>query len=135
MATIDIPASAGPMPVFDAAPSGEAQAVVVVVQEVFGVNAHIEEVADRLAAAGYRAVAPHLFHRTGDPVLPPVRRPPGGHVSRAETDRDRIARRPGRNPRLRCPPRASPLIASASWDSESADRSRCSPPRSDGWAP
>ena len=37
------------------------------IQEAFGVNDHIEDVTRRLAAAGYHAVAPHLFHRTGAP--------------------------------------------------------------------
>jgi carboxymethylenebutenolidase len=43
---------------------------VVVLQEAFGVTDHIEDVCDRLAAAGWLAVAPHLFWRTGDPILP-----------------------------------------------------------------
>lgn len=43
---------------------------VVVVQEAFGVNDHIVDVAGRFAAAGYFAVVPHVFHRSGDPVLP-----------------------------------------------------------------
>ena len=38
---------------------------VIVIQEVFGVNGHIQAVADRLAAEGYFAVAPALFHREG----------------------------------------------------------------------
>ena len=38
---------------------------VIVIQEVFGVNRHIQAVADRLAAEGYFAVAPALFHREG----------------------------------------------------------------------
>jgi carboxymethylenebutenolidase len=42
---------------------------VVVVQEAFGVTDHIEDVCQRLADAGWLAVAPHMFHRTGDPVL------------------------------------------------------------------
>jgi carboxymethylenebutenolidase len=42
---------------------------VIVIQEAFGVTPHIEEVARRFASAGYRAVAPHLFYRTGDPAL------------------------------------------------------------------
>jgi len=33
------------------------------------VNDHIRDVADRFAAAGYVAAAPHLFHRSGDPEL------------------------------------------------------------------
>ncbi len=36
---------------------------VVVIQEVFGVNSHIREVAERLAGAGYVAIAPHIYHR------------------------------------------------------------------------
>jgi len=43
---------------------------VVVLQEAFGVNEHIEDVCQRLADAGWLAVAPHIYHRTGDPILP-----------------------------------------------------------------
>ena len=50
----------------DSSPKGG----VVVVQEAFGVNDHIVDVAGRFADAGYLAVVPHVFHRTGDPVLP-----------------------------------------------------------------
>lgn len=41
----------------------DAAAAVVVVQEIFGVNAHIRSVVDRYAALGYRAIAPALFDR------------------------------------------------------------------------
>ncbi len=37
--------------------------VVVVIQEIFGVNAHIREVADSYALEGYLAIAPQLFDR------------------------------------------------------------------------
>ncbi|MEB3294115.1 MAG: dienelactone hydrolase family protein [Synechococcales bacterium] len=37
---------------------------ILVIQEVFGVNAHIREVADRLAREGYVAIAPNIFQRT-----------------------------------------------------------------------
>jgi carboxymethylenebutenolidase len=40
----------------------------VVVQEAFGVTAHIREVCDRLAADGYLAVAPAMFHRLAEPA-------------------------------------------------------------------
>lgn len=40
-----------------------AQGVVVVLPEIFGVNAHIRAVADRFAAAGYLAVVPATFDR------------------------------------------------------------------------
>src|ERR1700679_2855946 len=36
---------------------------VVVVQEIFGVNHHIRDMADRFAALGYRVIAPALFDR------------------------------------------------------------------------
>jgi carboxymethylenebutenolidase len=69
MATLTVPTADGPLPLYDARPGSEATAAVVVIQEAFGVNAHIEDVSRRFALAGYRAVAPHLFHRTGDPSL------------------------------------------------------------------
>jgi carboxymethylenebutenolidase len=50
-------------PVYVAKPAGQPQGAVVVLQEIFGVNAHIQEVADGYAAAGYLAVAPANFHR------------------------------------------------------------------------
>jgi dienelactone hydrolase len=40
-------------------------AAVIVLQEAFGVNEHIQDVAKRVAAQGYLAVAPDLFHRSG----------------------------------------------------------------------
>jgi carboxymethylenebutenolidase len=43
---------------------------VIVMQEAFGVNAHIEDVARRAADAGYHAVAPHVFHRSGGGTAP-----------------------------------------------------------------
>ena len=44
-------------------PEGEPKGAVVVIQEIFGVNAHIREVADGYATAGYVAIAPALFDR------------------------------------------------------------------------
>jgi carboxymethylenebutenolidase len=58
-----------PTPLSVHEPTGDPKGGVVVVQEAFGVNSHIEDVARRLAADGWLAVAPHLFHRTGDPRL------------------------------------------------------------------
>jgi carboxymethylenebutenolidase len=37
---------------------------IIVLQEAFGVNSHIRDVAGRLAGEGYVAIAPELFHRT-----------------------------------------------------------------------
>lgn len=42
---------------------GGAVASIVIVQEIFGVNAHIRSVVDRYASFGYRAIAPALFDR------------------------------------------------------------------------
>lgn len=39
------------------------------IQEAFGVSEHIVDVCRRFAAVGWVAVAPHLFHRSGDPVV------------------------------------------------------------------
>jgi carboxymethylenebutenolidase len=44
-----------------AEPVGTPKGGVVVIQEIFGVNRHIRDVADRVAAAGYTAIAPALF--------------------------------------------------------------------------
>ena len=46
-----------------AAPAGKPRGAVVVIQEIFGVNAHIRAVADGFAAEGYVAIAPALFDR------------------------------------------------------------------------
>lgn len=46
-----------------AQPNGKARGGVVIVQEIFGINAHIRSVADDYASEGYLAVAPALFDR------------------------------------------------------------------------
>ena len=45
------------------APAGRPHGAVVVIQEIFGVNAHIRALTDGFAAAGYTAIAPSLFDR------------------------------------------------------------------------
>jgi len=55
----------GPMRLYEAKPAGPPRGAIVVVQEAFGVNPHIEDVTRRAAAAGYHAVAPDFFHRSG----------------------------------------------------------------------
>jgi carboxymethylenebutenolidase len=59
---------AGPVLSWPARPLQPPRGAVVVVQEIFGVNAHIRRVADRFADAGFTAMAPGLF----DPVQPEV---------------------------------------------------------------
>jgi carboxymethylenebutenolidase len=58
----------GDMPTYLATPAGASSGGIVVVQEAFGVTPHIESICRRLADAGYTAIAPALFHRTGSPV-------------------------------------------------------------------
>lgn len=52
-------------PAYVARPAGKAKGGIVVLQEIFGVNAHIRAVADGYAAAGYFVVAPATFSRIG----------------------------------------------------------------------
>jgi carboxymethylenebutenolidase len=55
----------GVMDLYEAVPDGQASGAVIVVQEAFGVNEHIQDVTRRFANEGYRAVAPAVFHRAG----------------------------------------------------------------------
>ncbi|MGH8079138.1 MAG: dienelactone hydrolase family protein [Lysobacter sp.] len=61
---IDLDTPAGPVRAWRADPAGIPRGGVVVIQEIFGLNAHIRAVAERFAQAGYVALAPALF----DPV-------------------------------------------------------------------
>lgn len=56
-------------PLTSVVPEGRIRGGVIVIQEAFGITDYIVDVCSRFAAAGYHAVAPHLFHRGGDPVL------------------------------------------------------------------
>lgn len=67
--TVTVPTADGDMDLYDVEPDGSPKGALIVVQEAFGVNDHIEDVTRRFAGAGYRAVSPHLFHRSGDPRL------------------------------------------------------------------
>jgi carboxymethylenebutenolidase len=64
--TITLKAADGhSFPAYVATPAGKAKGGIVVLQEIFGVNAHIRAVADGYAAAGYFVVAPATFSRIG----------------------------------------------------------------------
>ncbi len=64
---VKITARDGEMPVYRAMPEvGNNLPVVLVVQEIFGVHEHIEDVCRRFAKAGYLAAAPELYARQGD---------------------------------------------------------------------
>ncbi len=64
---LSIETKEGRMAAFLACPelSGKKYPVVIVFQEAFGVNSHIRSICQRLAQAGYLAIAPELFHRKG----------------------------------------------------------------------
>src|SRR5205809_1200434 len=68
--TIELDTTDGPMPLYEAQPDGAARGAVIVVQEAFGVNSHIEDVTRRFPDTGYHAVAPHIFHRAGGGTAP-----------------------------------------------------------------
>jgi carboxymethylenebutenolidase len=61
---IELKASDGhKLAAYRAEPSGKPRGGIVVIQEIFGVNSHIKQVADGYAADGYLAIAPALFDR------------------------------------------------------------------------
>jgi carboxymethylenebutenolidase len=64
---IDIPLDdAGSMRGYLARPEGdETLPGVIVYMEIFGINSHIRDVTERIAAEGFVALAPDYFHRTG----------------------------------------------------------------------
>lgn len=57
------------LPAYVARPEGEGPfPLVIVVSEIFGLHAYIQDVCRRLARAGYAAVAPAFFVRVEDPA-------------------------------------------------------------------
>jgi carboxymethylenebutenolidase len=69
MSELSIETPDGPMPAALAEPDGDPRGGVVVVQEAFGLTPHIVDITRRLAAEGWLAIAPALFHRQGAPVF------------------------------------------------------------------
>ena len=64
---VQIPVKDGTIPAYRAQPTkGENFPVILVIQEIFGVHAYIQDVCRRLAKLGYLAIAPELFYRQGD---------------------------------------------------------------------
>jgi carboxymethylenebutenolidase len=69
MELLEIPTSDGPMPMASATAGDSSNKAIIVIQEAFGLTSHITGLTDRLADAGYRAVAPALFHRqSSEPI-------------------------------------------------------------------
>lgn len=61
--TISISTRHGRISAWQAKPHDKPRGAVIVIQEIFGVNSHIRQVADRFAHYGYLAIAPALFDR------------------------------------------------------------------------
>ncbi|ASC73790.1 Putative carboxymethylenebutenolidase [Halomicronema hongdechloris C2206] len=62
--TVELTSGDWQIPAYLAEPEGTGPYPgVIVIQEVFGVNAHIRDVTERFARAGYGAIAPHIYHR------------------------------------------------------------------------
>ncbi|MER3433212.1 MAG: carboxymethylenebutenolidase [Leptolyngbya sp. ERB_1_1] len=57
-------------------PDTSAHGAIIVIQEIFGVNSHIQDVTKRLAQEGYFAIVPAIFQRTA----------PGFEVGYSEED-------------------------------------------------
>ena len=69
--TVQLNTSDGKMDAYVAQPKdGGSYPGVVVIQEAFGVNDHIKKVTDRLAGEGYVAIAPDIFHREAERLIP-----------------------------------------------------------------
>ncbi|HUE39566.1 MAG TPA: dienelactone hydrolase family protein [Candidatus Binatia bacterium] len=68
---ISIKTPDGSMPAHVARPKGASGKLpaVIVVQEAFGLNENIKQIAGRIAAEGYQAVAPNFYYREGGKVV------------------------------------------------------------------
>jgi carboxymethylenebutenolidase len=67
---VQVATADGAMPAFLARPMVDGRhAAVVVVQEAFGLNAHIKDVGARLAREGYVTLAPDLYYREKETVV------------------------------------------------------------------
>lgn len=64
---VKIPVPDGLIPAYRAMPAtGDNFPVVLVIQEIFGVHEHIQDICRRFAKLGYLAIAPEMFARQGD---------------------------------------------------------------------
>jgi carboxymethylenebutenolidase len=59
--TINVKTSRGPTTAFVARPDGDTTAAVLLIQEWWGINDHIRDIAGRYANEGYLCIAPDLF--------------------------------------------------------------------------
>ena len=71
-ATVDIAADDGKsMDLYVAAPDGGGRKpALLVIMEIFGVNAHMKDVTERFANEGYVAISPDLYYRLDERIIP-----------------------------------------------------------------
>lgn len=92
--TIEIEALSGEgrFAAYCARPAADPKAAIIVIQEIFGVNAGIRRKADDWAALGYLALAPDMFWRFApgydvDPDVPEQRQDAFGKIAQFDMDK------------------------------------------------
>ena len=69
--TLQLNTADGKMEAYEARPKdGGPRPAIIVIMEAFGVNKHINDVTERIAREGYVAIAPDLYHREPERVVP-----------------------------------------------------------------
>ena len=69
--TLKLSTADGNMDAFEARPKdGGSYPGIVVLMEAFGLNDHIKKVTERIAQEGYVAIAPDLYHRESERIIP-----------------------------------------------------------------
>ena len=89
-ATVDIAAEDGKsMGLYVAAPDGDGKKpALLVIMEIFGVNAHMKDVTERFANEGYVAISPDLYYRLDERIIPtPTATAPLPPAARSTTPR------------------------------------------------
>jgi carboxymethylenebutenolidase len=61
---VDLEVTGEAMPTYVSQPDATPRGAVLILQEIFGVNAGIQSLTDLVASVGYLGIAPALFHRT-----------------------------------------------------------------------
>ena len=90
--TVSIKAADGDMRAFLAEPEGAGpHPAVIVFMEAFGLNRHIEQVAERIAGEGYVAVAPDVYYRNAPDNIFAYDDLPGAVGLMSKLDMDRTA--------------------------------------------
>jgi carboxymethylenebutenolidase len=69
--TIQLNTPDGKMEAYEARPKdGGARPAIIVLMEAFGLNSHIKDVTERISREGYVTIAPDLYHREPERVVP-----------------------------------------------------------------